>query len=112
YVHADILDVATHCSCLLGGKVIRVNAYFPPKVKCHSPADLPMLCCSPFAPAPPPHFLPRPAVGEGPPAQRSAAEAAPLQLRPWKAGRSFIMHYPRRRGPPGPSLTKLQIFPA
>jgi hypothetical protein len=26
HVHADILDVATHRSCLLGGKIIRANA--------------------------------------------------------------------------------------
>ena len=46
YIHADILDVATHCSCLLGGKVIRVNAYLSLKVKCHSPADLPIPSCT------------------------------------------------------------------
>jgi len=33
HVHADILDVATHVSCLLGGKLIRVNVYLSPKVK-------------------------------------------------------------------------------
>jgi hypothetical protein len=27
HVHADILDVATHFRCLLGGKIIRPNAY-------------------------------------------------------------------------------------
>jgi hypothetical protein len=30
---ADILDVATHCSCLLGGKIIRVNACLSPQGK-------------------------------------------------------------------------------
>ena len=32
---ADIFDVVTHLSCLLGGKVIRANVYLSPKVKCH-----------------------------------------------------------------------------
>jgi len=32
-VHADILNVTTHVSCLLGGKLIRANVYLPPKVK-------------------------------------------------------------------------------
>ena len=50
HVHSDILDVVTHLSCLLGGKLIRANACLSLKVKCHSPADLPMLSCSPFAP--------------------------------------------------------------
>jgi hypothetical protein len=29
HVHADILDVTTHLSCLLGGKSIRVYGAFP-----------------------------------------------------------------------------------
>src|SRR5438445_11017160 len=33
YVHADILNVTTHVSCLLGGKLIRANVYLSPKVK-------------------------------------------------------------------------------
>ena len=33
HVHADILDVTTHLSCLLGGKLIRANVYLSPKVK-------------------------------------------------------------------------------
>jgi hypothetical protein len=41
HVHADILDVATHCSCLLGGKVIRANPYLSPQGK--------MPCSSRFA---------------------------------------------------------------
>src|SRR5215831_10439814 len=32
-VHADILNVTTHMSCLLGGKLIRANVYLSPKVK-------------------------------------------------------------------------------
>ncbi len=32
-VHSDIFNVTTHVSCLLGGKVIRINAYLSPKVK-------------------------------------------------------------------------------
>ncbi len=51
HVHADIIDVATHCSRLLGGKVIRANAYLSPQVKWHSPADLPMPSCTSFSPA-------------------------------------------------------------
>ena len=61
---ADILDVATHCSCLLGGKVIRANAYLFPKVKCHSPVDLLMLSCSSFAPDIPLQLPPSAAVAE------------------------------------------------
>src|SRR5438132_5491528 len=41
HVHADILDVATHCSCLLGGKIIRLKRNLSLKVKCHCPAALP-----------------------------------------------------------------------
>jgi hypothetical protein len=33
HVHADILKVTTHVSCLLGGKLIRANVYLSPKVK-------------------------------------------------------------------------------
>ena len=32
HVHSDIFNVTTHLSCLLGGKVIRANAYLSPKV--------------------------------------------------------------------------------
>src|SRR6266478_4900258 len=48
HVHSDIFDVVTHSSCLLGGKLIRVDAWLSLKVKCHSPADLPMLSCGSF----------------------------------------------------------------
>src|SRR4029077_17729655 len=41
HVHADILDVATH-SCLLGGKIIRIQRSLSLKVKCHPLADLPI----------------------------------------------------------------------
>src|ERR1700737_5358639 len=46
---ANILDVATHSSWMLGGKVIRVNGYLSLKVNFHSLADLPMRFCSSFA---------------------------------------------------------------
>src|ERR1700724_4551487 len=36
HVHADILNVTTHVSCLLGGKLIRANVYLSPKVKLSS----------------------------------------------------------------------------
>src|ERR1035438_9332036 len=49
HVHSDIFDLVTHLSCLLGGKLIRVDAWLSLKVNCHSPADLPILFCSPFA---------------------------------------------------------------
>jgi hypothetical protein len=49
HVHSDIFDLVTHLSCLLGGKLIRVDACLSLKVKCHPPADLPMFSCSPFA---------------------------------------------------------------
>src|ERR1039458_8791320 len=78
HIHADIFDVVTHLSCLLGEKIIRVNACLSLKVKCHSPADLPMLSCSPFAPDTLLQLLPSAAVAERSPAQRSAGEAAPL----------------------------------
>src|SRR6266853_579934 len=77
HVHSDIFDVVTHLSCLLGGKLIRVHAGLSLKVKCHSPADLPMLSCSPFAPDTLLQLLLSAAVAERSPAQRSAAEAAP-----------------------------------
>src|SRR5215472_19077619 len=35
-VHSDIFNVTTHVSCLLGGKVIRANAYLSPRETCHS----------------------------------------------------------------------------
>src|ERR1019366_3753669 len=77
HVHSDIFDVVTHLSCLLGGKVIRANACFPPKVKCHSPANLPRPCCS-FS-AGHPTFVPPPraAVAERSPCtpQRSGGGA-------------------------------------
>src|SRR5580704_8219714 len=56
HVHSDIFDLVTHFRCLLGGKIIRANAYLSPKVKCHSPADLPMPSCGSFSPA---HLLSR-----------------------------------------------------
>src|ERR1035437_4182145 len=65
HVHSDIFDVVTHLSCLLGGKVIRANAYLSPKVKCHAPADLPTSSCSLF----PPLTL-----------------CSHIQLQPWKRG--------------------------
>src|SRR6266851_848728 len=77
HVHADILDVVTHLSCLLGGKVIRANANLPLKVKCHSPADLPILSCCSFAPDIPPQLPPSAAAADRSPAQRSGADAAP-----------------------------------
>jgi hypothetical protein len=41
---ADIFDVITHLSCLLGGESSFVpTLVFPLKVKCHFPADLPRL---------------------------------------------------------------------
>ncbi len=76
HVHSDIFDLVTHLSCLLGGKLIRVDAGLSLKVNCHSSADLPMLSCSPFAPHTPPQLLLSAAVAERSPAQRSAAEAA------------------------------------
>src|SRR6266568_8490922 len=57
HVHSDIFDVVTHLSCLLGGKVIRANAYLSPKVKCHSPANLPRPWLH-FSPDTPLLFLP------------------------------------------------------
>src|ERR1700693_3186052 len=77
HVHSDIFDLVTHLSCLLGGKLIRVHACLSLKVKCHSPADLPMLSCSPFAPDTLLQLLSSAALAERSPAQRSAAEAAP-----------------------------------
>src|SRR5260370_17843961 len=50
HVHSDIFDLVTHLSCLLGGKLIRLDACLSLKLQCHSPADLPMLSCSPSAP--------------------------------------------------------------
>src|ERR1039458_1302104 len=79
HIHSDIFDVVTHLSCLLGGKIIRVNACLSLKVKCHSPADLPMLSCSPFAPDTLLQLLPSAAVAERSPAtaQRSGGGATP-----------------------------------
>src|SRR5216684_7490369 len=48
HVHSDIFDLVTHLSCLLGGKLIRLDACLSLKVKCHFSADLPILSCSPF----------------------------------------------------------------
>jgi len=31
HVHSDIFNFTTHLSCLLGGKLIRANVYFPPR---------------------------------------------------------------------------------
>ena len=39
-VRPDILKIASHLRCLLGEKVIRINAYLSLKVKCHASADL------------------------------------------------------------------------
>jgi hypothetical protein len=33
HVHADILNITTHVSCLLGGKLILANVYLSPRVK-------------------------------------------------------------------------------
>ncbi len=77
HVHSDIFDLVTHLSCLLGGKLIRLDACLSLKVKCHSPADLPMLSCSPSAPDTLLQLLLSAAVAERSPAQRSAAEAVP-----------------------------------
>src|SRR5713226_8132706 len=76
HVHSDIFDVVTHLSCLLGGKLIRLDAWLSLKVKCHSPADLPMLSCSPFAPDSLLQLLSSAAVTERSPAQRSGGGAS------------------------------------
>src|ERR1700674_3816219 len=77
HVHSDIFDLVTHLSCLLGGKVIRANACFPLKVKCHSPAILPRPCCSFLAAHTTPVPSPSAAVAERSPctAQRSGGGA-------------------------------------
>ena len=77
HIHSDIFDVVTHSSCLLGGKLIRVDAWLSLKVKCHSPADLPMLSCDSFPLGTLLQLLPSAAVAERSRAQRSAAEAPP-----------------------------------
>src|ERR1700674_2009628 len=41
HVHADILDVVTHSSCLLEGKIIRAQRSLSLKVQCHSFSDFP-----------------------------------------------------------------------
>ena len=65
YVHADILDVATHFRCLLGGKIIRANGYLSPQGQSAilSP-DLPMSFCGSFAPHSPAQLLSSAAVAE------------------------------------------------
>ena len=70
HVHSDIFDVVTHLSRLLGGKLIRVDAGLSLKVKCHYPADLPMLSCSRSAPDTLLQLLLSAAVAERSPAER------------------------------------------
>jgi hypothetical protein len=77
HVHSDIFDGVTDLSCLLGGKLIRVDACLSLKVKCHSPANLTRLSCSPFPPDTLLQLLSSAAVAERSPAQRNAAEAPP-----------------------------------
>src|SRR5450631_4272296 len=83
HVHADILDLATHCSCLLGGKVIPANAYLSLKVTCHSPADLPRPSATSFLPHTPLPLLSSRRSGAKPgTAQRSGGGAtSSLHLR-------------------------------
>lgn len=71
HVHADILVVATHFRRLLGGKIIRANAYLSPKV---SAILLPIcLClCTLLLTA---HIRSLAAGAERSPAQRSAGGA-------------------------------------
>ena len=95
HVHADILDVATHCSCLLGGKVIRANAYLSLKVTCHSPADLPMPSATFFLPHTPRQLLSSRRSGAKPCTAQRSGGGTTSALRPSEAGRSFIMHCPR-----------------
>src|SRR5712691_3539518 len=83
HVHSDIFDVVTHLSCLLGGKVIRANAYLSPKVKCHSPANLPRPCCSLFAEHTTPGPSPSAAVAGAKPLHSAAQRRRrPIQLPP------------------------------
>ena len=77
HVHSDIFDLVTHSSCLLGGKLIRIDAWLSLKVKCHSPADLPMLSRGSVLLGTLQQLLPSAAVAKRSPAQCSAAEAAP-----------------------------------
>jgi hypothetical protein len=69
---------------------VAMGACLSLKVKCHSPADLPMLSCSPFALDTILQGLSSAAVAERNPAQRSGGGATSgLDLL---QGRSFIMH--------------------
>ncbi len=89
HVHSDIFDVVTHLSCLLGGKDHVPTLVFPSKVKCHSPADLPMLSCGSFPPRTLLQLLSSAAVAEQSPAQRSTAEAAPHPASTFRSGALF-----------------------
>src|SRR5215467_12447137 len=75
HVHSDIFNVTTHLSCLLGGKVIRLNDNLSLKVKCHSSANLPILFCGSLATMQTAITLSA-AAAERSPAKRSAAKAA------------------------------------
>src|SRR5260370_31198067 len=89
HVHSDIFDVVTHLSCLLGGKDHVPTLVFPSKVKCHSPAALPMLSCGSFPPRTLLQLLSSAAVAEQSPAQRSTAEAAPHPASTSRSGALF-----------------------
>jgi len=52
HVHADILDVATHLSCLLEGKIIALKRNLSLKVKCHASVALPTGFSSALPPLP------------------------------------------------------------
>src|ERR1700688_3227813 len=83
HIHSDIFDLVTHLSCLLGGKVLRVNVHLSPKVKCHPSADLPMPTCICFPPHTPLQVLSLAAVAERSPTQRSGggATSSPVLLK-------------------------------
>src|SRR5215468_3297084 len=71
HVHADILNVTTHVSCLLGGKIMPRPRTLSLKVKCLFLADLAIPSC-----------------GSCYNCMRH------IRLQPSEAGRSFIMHCP------------------
>src|SRR5215472_17057817 len=73
HVHSHIFNVTTHVSCLLGGKLIRVNVYLSPKVKV---------------------ALSSPVLLEADVNHSESLWTAPTQLHSSDAGRSFIMHRP------------------
>src|ERR1700726_2367993 len=86
HVHSDIFNVVTHLSCLLGGKLIRVDACLSLKVKCHSPVNLTRLSYSPFALGTLLQLLSSAPVAERSPAQRSGGGASSgFDLPKWGA---------------------------